>query len=132
MILNKYCRTEYESYENFYNQLRIHVPENFNFGYDIMDELAAVKPASRALVWCNDRGDEKIITFGEMKTLSDKCANLLRARGIRKGDFVMTTLKRHWQYWVIAVALHKLGAVLVPATYQLTEKDMIYRVSAAD
>jgi len=110
---------------------KLHYPENFNFGYDIIDDIAVNDPDRRAMVWCNDRGEEHEFTFGDIKHYSDKSANYLRILGIKKGDKVMVVLKRHFQYWFIAVALHKLGAVHIPATFMLTEHDIDYRVNAA-
>jgi len=130
-ILSKYTKGEYTSYEDFVKNFKIDIPENFNFGFDVVDGWAAIKPDKRALVWCNDEGDEKIITFGELKALSNKTVNFLKRIGVKKGDKVMVVLRRHFEYWIVAVALHKLGAVLIPATTQLKTKDVIYRIQAA-
>lgn len=132
-LISRYLKREkFDSYEDFYNNFQIDIPENFNFGFDIVDEWAKVDPDRRALVWCNDEGEEKTFTFAEMKKYSDKAANFFKAQGIKKGDYVMAILKRNYEYWITAVALHKIGAVLVPATAQLKTKDLIYRVKAAN
>lgn len=107
------------------------LPDNFNFAYDVVDEIARLDPDRRAMVWCNEAGEERILSFGEMKTYSDKCAQMLSARGIIKGDMVMLVLKRHYEFWFTILALHKLGAVAVPATNLLTAKDYLYRFRAA-
>ena len=112
--------------------LRFHYPDNFNFGYDIVDAIAARTPDKRALVWCNAEGDERIFSFGDIARLSNRTANVLRANGIRRGDHVMVCLKRHYEYWYTAVALQKLGAVLVPVTHMLTVKDLLYRMDCID
>ena len=96
--------------ENF----RINVPDNFNFAYDVVDTYAAIEPEKTALIWCDDLGGERIISFGELKVLSDKAANLLRENGIGKGDAVIMTLKSRYEFWIAVIALHKLGAVAVP------------------
>jgi len=83
-------------------------------------------------VWCNDHGDEKIITFGELKTLSDKAANLFCQYGLRKGDTAMLTLKSRWEFWVCMVGLNKIGAVAIPSTHMLKAKDFVYRIKKAD
>ncbi len=132
-LLGRYLtKIEHDGYENFAKDTDIIVPENFNYGYDIIDEYAKLCPDKRALVWCNDKGEEKIFTFGDMKVLSDKVAYILDKSGVRKGDFVMTMLNRRYEYWITAIACHKIGAVLVPATYLLTAKDIAYRINNAD
>ncbi|WRS26243.1 AMP-binding protein [Oscillospiraceae bacterium MB08-C2-2] len=108
------------------------VPEGFNFAYDVVDEIARREPGRRAMVWCNDHGEEHVFTYGEMKTYSDQTARLFQKHGIGRGDKVMLVLKRHYQFWFAVLALHKLGAVGVPATNLLTVKDYIYRFEAAE
>lgn len=106
-------------------------PDTFNFAYDVVDVIAAVEPERKALVWCNPKGEEHIFTYGDLKKYSDKTANMLRSKGIKKGDMVMVILKRHYQFWFLILALHKLGAVIIPATFLLTKHDVEYRVNAA-
>ncbi len=130
-LIKRYADLDFSSYEDFYENFHIKKPDNFNFGYDVVDELAKLCPNKRALVWCNDHGEEHILTFADMKRYSDKTANYFRSLGIRKGDFVMLILKRHMQFWPSMVALHKIGAVAIPATHLLTKKDLLYRFSAA-
>ena len=112
-------------------ELEQHIPDNFNFGYDVVDVLADNEPDSRALVWCDTSGEEHIFTFKDIKRESNKAANALLSAGIKKGDRVMLALKRHYEYWFIAIALHKIGAVMIPVTHMLTAEDFIYRVNAA-
>lgn len=131
-VLSKYCpRIEFESYEDFYQNFRIDIPKNFNFAYDVVDEWAQSEPEKRALVWCDDDGNEKTLTFSDIARLSDKVANALTELGIGKGSVVLLILRQRWEYWIVATALHKIGAVLIPASPQLTKKDIIYRVNAA-
>ncbi|MCL2243514.1 MAG: AMP-binding protein [Treponema sp.] len=124
-------KTEFESYEDFYKNYNVITPENFNFAYDVIDVLAREKSGQRALQWCDEKGEEAAFTFAQMKSLSDKAANALRENGIGKGDPVMLVLKRRWQFWPVILALHKLGAIAIPATHLLTAKDIIYRCDAA-
>lgn len=131
-FIERYCNTDFSSYEDFYENFKINVPKNFNFAYDVMDELADIRKNSPALVWCNDKEDEKTLTFGDIKTYSDKAANFFTSLGIKKGDFVMLILKRHYSYWISMMALHKIGAIAIPATHMLTEKDLVYRITNAD
>lgn len=125
-------RIDFDSYEDFIENYKLNVPENFNFGFDVVDSWAALEPAKKALVWCDDNGGEKILTFTDISKLSNKTVNWLKDKGIKKGDSVMLILRRRWEYWVMATAIHKLGAVIIPASLQLTSKDIIYRVGAAE
>ena len=132
-ILKKYCpRIEFDSYEDFFENFKIDVPEAFNFGFDVVDEWARVDPEKRALVWCDDRDEERTFTFDDLSKLSNRAANAFRKLGIGKGDVVMMILRRRWEYWVCAVALCKLGATIIPASLQLTRKDVVYRANSAD
>ena len=110
----------------------VHCPESFNFGYDVVDDIAMAEPGRRAMVWCNPEGEEHVFTFGDMKKWSDKTANFLSSCGIGRGDYVMVILRRHYQFWFVATALAKLGAVMVPATFMLKEHDLTYRINGAD
>ena len=111
--------------------MSLHYPETFNWAYDVVDDIATTEPDRPAMMWCNPEGEEHRFTFGEIKTWSDKCANFLVSQGIRKGDAVLVILRRHYQFWIVAVALHKIGALLVPATFMLREHDLEYRLQAA-
>lgn len=131
-LLNTFCpRIDFDSYEDFAENFRIDVPENFNFAYDVVDEWARVEPDKRALLWCDDHDNERTFTFTDISRLSDRMANSFSAMGIGKGDVVMCILRRRWEYWVTAVALCKIGATIIPATLQLTKKDIVYRAQSA-
>ena len=123
----RYLDTDCGSYEEMQQRLKLRIPENFNFAFDIVDEYARLCPEKRALVWCNDKGEEKQFSFGEISLLSKKLADSLYKMGIRKGDFVMLIMKRRAEYWITYPALHRLGAVAIPATHMLTKKDVVYR-----
>ncbi len=112
-------------------EYRLKYPDNYNFGYDIVDDIAINDPDRRAMLWTNPKGEERIFTFADIKRLSDKTANYFLSLGIRKGDRVLTILKRHYQFWYVSVALHKIGAIMVPATFMLTKGDIEYRVRSA-
>ncbi len=132
-MLTKYLsQTEFQTYQDFTENFRIHIPENFNFAFDVVDEIAIRNPEKIAMVWCNDKGEEAIFTFGQMKKQSDQAANFFRSVGIGKGDPVMLILKRRFEFWFCAVALHKIGAITIPATHLLSTKDLVYRNNAAD
>ena len=132
-MLDKFLpRQDFSSYEDFYENFKIIVPENFNFAYDVVDAIAAEDPERNAMVWCNDRGDEARFSFAEMRYYSDKAANFFKSHGIGKGDPVMLILKRRYEFWFCLLGLHKLGAICIPATHLLTKKDIVYRCNAAD
>ena len=111
--------------------LDIDCPDDFNFGYDIVDDIAVNDPQRVALVWEHENGDCKKFTFADIKRLSDKTCNYLTSKGVGKGDFVMLVLKHSYQFWFISVALHKMGAIAVPATFMLKSHDIEYRIDAA-
>lgn len=129
-IYQKFCREIIDSQGNL-QKVRLEFPDNFNFGYDVVDAVADETPDKKAIVWCNTENEEHIFTFSEVRTYSNQMANVFRDAGIARGDRVMVILKRHFEYWFAAVALHKLGAVMIPATHMLTESDLIYRLKAS-
>ncbi len=132
-MLNSFVsKLDFNSYEDFYNNFTINVPENFNFSFDVVDRMAAEKPDKLAMVWCDDNGGEEYFTFAQIKHYSDKAANFFKSKGIKKGDPVMLILKRRYEFWFCHLALHKLGAISIPATHLLTKKDIVYRCNAAD
>lgn len=132
-MLEKYVsKLDFNSYEDFYENFQINVPDNFNYAFDVVDEIALETPGRRAMVWCDDSGREAVFTFSQIKYYSDKAANFFRGHGIKKGDPVMLILKRRYEFWFCLLGLHKLGAVCIPATHLLTEKDIVYRCNAAD
>ncbi len=126
----KYVNETYDE-NGMLKTFSLNVPAEFNFGYDVVDEMAKLEPNKTAMVWCDESGAEKIFTFGDIKKYSDKTANFFKSLGIGKGDMVMLILKRHYEFWFSIVALHKLGAVAIPATHLLTTKDLVYRFNAA-
>jgi len=123
--------TDFGSYEDFKENLKIIVPESFNFAFDVVDVYAKEVPEKRALVWCNDRGDELVITFGDLLEKSNRAANFFEGHGVGKGDCVMLTLKGRYDFWIAMVGLHKIGAVAIPATSMLRAKDIAYRIDKA-
>lgn len=131
-LLSKFLdRIEFTDYDDFKANCKLKVPDKFNFAYDVIDEYARLAPEKRAVLWCNDKGEEKIITFGELALLSKKIASVLKANGINKGDVLMTMLNRRWEYWATIIACHRAGVIIVPATFLLTAKDIEYRIKNA-
>ncbi len=129
-IYQRFCKEVMDSQGNL-EKFALKYPENFNFGYDVVDVIAEETPDKTAIVWCNTENEEHIFTFSDIRTYSNQIANVWKKAGIARGDRVMVILKRHYEYWFAAVALHKLGAVMIPATHMLTESDLVYRLKAS-
>ena len=130
-IHSKFVTEAYDE-NGLLTDFQVNCPEDFNFGYDVVDDIALAEPERPAMVWCNPEGEEHFFTFGDMKRWSDKTANYFAAHGIGHGDMVMVILRRHYQFWFVATALAKLGAVMVPATFMLKEHDLDYRLNRAE
>ena len=124
-------QTRFESVEDYNKHLEFIIPENFNFAYDVMDAWAEEKPDGLALLWTNDQGAEIRTTFAELKEQSDQAAAYLMSLGIGKNDPVMLILKRRYEWWVVMLALCKIGAIVIPATHMLTKHDIVYRNTRA-
>ena len=129
-IYQKFC-TEVTDENGALKKITLHYPDNFNFGYDVVDVIAKETPDKRAIVWCNTENEEHIFSFEDVRANSNKMANVFKNAGIGRGDRVMLVLKKHYEYWFAAIALHKLGAVMIPATHMLTVSDFVYRIKAA-
>ena len=124
-------QTHFTSQEDFIKNFKIKVPENFNFGYDVVDAWAEERPEKKALLWTNDKGEHIQFTYADLKRYTDMTASYFQRIGIGKGDRVMLILKRRYEFWFSIIALHKIGAVTIPATHLLTKKDIVYRCQAA-
>lgn len=131
-MLEKFVSNHFDSYEDFRKNLKIKTPPNFNFAYDVVDAWAKEAPEKIALVWSDDQGRSAKFTYAELKQYSDKAANLFQSIGIKKGDPVMLILKRRYEFWFCILALHKIGAITIPATHLLKCRDIVYRNNAAD
>ena len=125
-------QTTFVSQEDFAENFNVKIPDNFNFGYDVVDAWAEEEPGKRAICWTNDNGVHLDFSFADLKESSDKTASYFQSLGIGKGDPVMLILKRRYEFWYSIIALHKLGAIVIPATHLLTKKDIVYRNNAAD
>ncbi|MDD4185155.1 MAG: AMP-binding protein [Candidatus Methanomethylophilaceae archaeon] len=130
-INQRYVEETYDD-EGLLKTIKYRWPDNFNFGYDVVDDIAVHDPDLRAVVWASDTGEERIFTFGDLKRLSDKTANYLISLGVKKGDRVMVMMKQRYEFWYLSVALHKIGAIMIQATYMLTKHDVEYRINAAE
>lgn len=131
LLYSRFCQETLDQ-TGIPSQFSLKYPENFNFGYDVVDVLGRENPNGLAVMWCNTAGEEKRLTYREIMELSNRAANAFAAQGIGKGDRVLVILKRNWEYWYVAPALHKLGAVMIPATHLLTVEDLVYRIGKAE
>lgn len=132
-LLQKFIdRVDYDSYEDLYANFKIHIPDNFNFAYDVVDDYAQNDPKKIALVWCDDNDERHVFTFKDISVASNRTANFLVEQGIQKGDRVQLMLRRRYEFWFFLLALHRIGAIAVPATNMLTSEDLEYRFHAAD
>lgn len=131
MIERFLTQTHFTSEEDYRKNLHFNIPENYNFAYDVMDVWAEEQPDKVALIWTNDEGEEKFFTFADIKRESDQTAAYFASLGIGHGDMVMIILKRRYEWWLTMLALHKLGAIAIPATHMLTKHDIVYRNNRA-
>lgn len=125
-------KTDFSTYQDFYNQFSLVIPQNFNFSYDVVDVYAQKQPEQCALIWCNDDGEQKTFTFEQLSKLSKQIAAYLSSLRIKKGSAVMLLLGRRWEYWPVILALHRIGAIGIPCTDHLHKKDIEYRLSSLD
>ncbi|MBQ6161363.1 MAG: AMP-binding protein [Prevotella sp.] len=131
MIERFLTQTSFTSTEDYNKNLHFKIPENFNFAYDVMDAWATEAPEKTAIIWTNDEGEERVTSFSMLKEENDQVASYLQMLGIGQGDKVMLILKRRYEWWLAMLALHKLGAIVIPATHMLTRHDIIYRNNRA-
>ena len=130
-LLSRFTKPDYTDAEDFLSHYSYTAPAGFNFARDVIDEYARLAPDPTAMIWVNEAGEEHVFSFAELSRLSIKAANALRALGVRKGEPVLLMLKRRYEYWLCALGLMRIGAIQIPATHQLHEKDIIYRINAA-
>ncbi len=112
-------------------KFELNCPDNYNFSYDVIDEIAKEYPDRVAIHWVSEKGEEHKFTFKELSEKSSQVANMFLAHGAKKGDMVMAVLKRHYEFWFLVYGLMKIGVVVIPATDQLMAKDYVYRFDAA-
>ena len=130
-LYKQYCVEGFDQ-NGILDKFEINCPDNFNFGYDIIDAIAKLDPTRTAMIWCNESNEEYNFTYSDLMRKSNQVANMFLSHGVKKGDKVLCVLKRHYQFWFITIALAKIGAVLIPATNQLMVKDFVYRFKAAE
>ena len=130
-LYEKYVTETVDEKTGRLTKIDFHIPDDFNFGFDVVDFWGKNTPDKTALLWVGEHHEEKTFTFSDMMRLTNKTANYFRSLGIKKGDRVMLILRRHYQFWFSIVALHKIGAIVIPATDQLMKKDLVYRFNLA-
>ena len=130
LVVNRFVSTKTDE-NGVLKEVSFHDTEHFNFGFDIIDAIAEKCPDKLALLHLDADKTERRFTYRDLKQASNRCVNYFRSLGIGRGDKVMLVLKRHYQFWFAMIALHKLGAVAIPATSQLKEHDFTYRFDAA-
>lgn len=133
------CMKLYEKYVNetvdekgILKKITFNIPEYFNFGFDVVDEIGKKTPNKKAMLWVSECGKVRSFSFKDIMEKSNQCANYFIKNGIKKGDKVMLVMKRRYEFWFAIVALHKIGAIVIPATHQLKKKDFVYRFEAAN
>ncbi|MDL2270990.1 AMP-binding protein [Methanobrevibacter sp. OttesenSCG-928-I08] len=131
LIENFVKKVNFDSYEDFKDNFELKIPEGFNFGFDVVDKYAEIDPDKIALIWTNDE-EKHTFTFADMKEYTNKAANLFKSYGIKKGDKVMLTLKNRYEFWFSIIALHKIGAVVIPATHMVKLHDIKFRIENAN
>ena len=124
-------RDDFATLEDLQKNYKVTVGDDFNYSYDVVDEIARQTPDKLAMLWVSNEGVERRFTFEDLRRLSNQAANLLTSLGVGKGDCVMLVLKRGYQFWYTLLALHRIGAIAIPATHLLTAKDYVYRANAA-
>lgn len=125
-------KNNFDDYNDYIKNAIPKIPSNFNFSYDVIDAIANEEPDKVALLWTNDSGEKKSFTFKDLSKQSNAVANFLSSRGLVKGDTVLLFLRRRWEYWILMLAMHKLGVIPIPSTNQLKTEDIEYRIQQAD
>ncbi len=131
MLENYLSRENFASYEDFKANYRLNIPADFNFAYDVIDEWAKQDPGKPALVRVDDFDAEERLTFRDLMERSMQAANYYKSLGVKKGDFVLLILRQRVEAWVCMLALHRIGAIVIPATFQLMPHDIEYRCNKA-
>ena len=124
-------RDDFATLEDLQKNYKVTVGDDFNYSYDVVDVIAKETPDKLAMLWVSNEGEERRFTFEDLRRLSNQTANFLVHHGVKKGDCVMLVLKRGYQFWYTLLALHRVGAIAIPATHLLTAKDYVYRANAA-
>ena len=124
-------KTKFDNYDDYIQNGAPIVPDNFNFAYDVIDVLANEEPDKLALLWTDDSGEKKRFTFRDLSRMSNAAANFLASRGLGRGDTVLLFMRRRWEYWILMLAMHKLGVIPIPSTNQLKAEDIEYRLDQA-
>jgi acetyl-CoA synthetase len=130
LIYEKFINTA-EDEQGVLQSISFRDDERFNFAFDVVDVLAQSKPDKIAMVHLDKDKNLRRFSFEDISRASSRAANYFQALGVKPGDKVMLVLKRHYQFWIALLGLHKLGAIAIPATDQLLQHDFEYRFDKA-
>ncbi len=125
-------KDKFDSYDDYIQNAVPTIPDNFNFAYDVIDVLGQTEPDRVALLWTDDSGQKKSLTFHDISRMSGAVANYLTSRGLCRGDTVLLFMRRRWEYWILMMAMHKCGIIPIPSTNQLKPEDIKFRITTAD
>jgi acetyl-CoA synthetase len=117
-------------YENTVKHFCLKIPEKYNFAGEV-DRYADAHPNKTAILWENEAGETRSITYGDLKALSNRMVNGLRRLGIGRGDKVIVLVPRLIEAYAVYLALNKMGAVVMPGSEMLRAKDIEYRANHA-
>lgn len=125
-------KDKFDNYDDYVQNAVPVIPDNFNFAYDVVDQIALEEPDKVAIIWTNDAHETKTFTFRDLSRMSNAAANFLVSRGLTKGDTVLVFMRRRWEYWILMMAMHKVGIIPIPSTNQLKAEDIKYRIGQAN
>ncbi len=125
-------KDKFDNYDDYVQNAVPVIPDNFNFAYDVVDQIAVAEPDKVAIIWTNDANEKKTFTFRDLSRMSNAAANFLTSRGLSRGDTVLMFMRRRWEYWVLMMAMHKAGIIPIPSTNQLKAEDIKYRINQAN
>lgn len=125
-------KDKFDNYDDYVQNAVPVIPDNFNFAYDVVDQIAVAEPDKVAIIWTNDANEKKTFTFRDLSRMSNAAANFLTSRGLSRGDTVLMFMRRRWEYWILMMAMHKAGIIPIPSTNQLKAEDIKYRINQAN
>ena len=106
---------EMVDYEQTCRDFRWDVPESYNFAFDVVDRWGE-DPQKLAMLWVNEHGDEKRLTFRDFTARSNQFANALQHLGVCKGDRILIMLPRVPEWWEAVLGMMKIGVISMPGT----------------
>ncbi len=129
--LNFLSKNKFDNYDDYRKHAVPNIPDDFNFAYDVIDKLAETDSEHVAIIWTNSAHERRTFTFRDLSQMSNAVANFLTTRGLGAGDTALLFMRRRWEYWILMMAMHKIGAIPIPSTNQLKAEDIKYRIDTA-